>query len=60
MATVVTFQKREKPQPRIWKCDCGCEVHWLYETGEVECAECNVFHTSMTGYWKLIDPDGAA
>ena len=60
MATVVTFRTKEKPRPRIWKCDCGCEVYWLYEDGQVECAECNTFHDAVTGYWQLIDPDGAA
>lgn len=51
--TVVSLP--EKPLPRIWECDCGCQNFWLYEDGRIECAECNTFHDAMTGYWKIVD-----
>jgi len=56
--TVLNFKKPEKPAPRVYQCQCGCENFWLYDDGQIECAECNTFHPDMTGYWKTIDPEG--
>jgi hypothetical protein len=56
--TVIPLEQKAKPPSKIWVCDCGCENFWLYQDGRVECVECNTIHDTMTGYWKIIDPDG--
>jgi len=53
--TVENFRPKEKSKPKVWQCDCGCENFWLYEDGQIECAECNTFHHSQTGNWKIVD-----
>jgi hypothetical protein len=55
--TVANFTPKERPQPKVWVCDCGNESFWLYEDGRIECMSCSTFHTTMTGYWKLFDPE---
>lgn len=25
----------------VWTCTCNCQTFFLYESGEVECANCN-------------------
>lgn len=57
--TILAFRGREKPKPKVWQCNCGCEAFWLYEDGRVECQECNTFHDSMTGHWKIIAENDA-
>jgi len=52
--TVVAFQRKEVPKPKVYVCNCRCENFWLYQDGRVECAECNTFHEDMRGYWKII------
>ena len=56
--TVTDFKAKEQPESKVWVCDCGNESFWLYEDGRIECMDCNAFHTTMTGYWKLFDPEG--
>lgn len=53
--TVTSFPREEKPKTRVWACNCGCENFWLHEDGRIECAECRIFHDSMTGYWRIVD-----
>jgi len=56
MATVIPFKSREKPEEKVYVCNCGNENFWLYQDGRIECTACNTFHEDMIGYWKLIDP----
>lgn len=52
--TVVSFPaKPDKPKPRVWVCNCGCQNFWLYEDGQIECVECGTFHHSETGTWLI-------
>lgn len=47
--TVHEFPQKER---LLWICGCGCQTHYAYEDGSIECASCGDKPPPGTGTWR--------
>jgi hypothetical protein len=38
---------KDKKVDKVWTCNCGCQVFYLFTTGECECRECKVISNGV-------------
>lgn len=57
MSNIVEMPRRE---PLIWVCKCGCSTFKLYDSDEVECAQCGVISPAEAEWVKDPTPKNPA
>jgi hypothetical protein len=50
---------QRRPEPEVWRCDCGTISFLLHRDGRVECCGCRGMQNTGVGGWIVPEPQSA-